>query len=227
MLRGMWDLPGPGLEPVSPALAGGFLTTDHQGSPVSAFLRQAVMCTNISSACLSLCAFFSLCPASFLSSFLSFFYPGLFLRPGISKHFHQNALNNQKGQKKDLAKSTQYSVKFLWHLLFISKSAVALVFGSMWSSYGSWLETQSLFLVAQAEQEVKSNCGFVGKTELLSPCRENMPKPPLWGCPSESPSRVNLKHRHHSCQTELLALSTCGTGYRGSATAVCGNWCLC
>ena len=24
LLRGMWDLPGPGLEPVSPALAGGF-----------------------------------------------------------------------------------------------------------------------------------------------------------------------------------------------------------
>ena len=29
----MWDLPGPGLEPVSPASAGGFLTTRHQGSP--------------------------------------------------------------------------------------------------------------------------------------------------------------------------------------------------
>ena len=27
LLCGMWDLPGPGLEPVSPALAGGFLTT--------------------------------------------------------------------------------------------------------------------------------------------------------------------------------------------------------
>ena len=26
LLRGMWDLPRPGLEPVSPALAGGFLT---------------------------------------------------------------------------------------------------------------------------------------------------------------------------------------------------------
>ena len=26
LLRGMWYLPGPGLEPVSPALAGGFLT---------------------------------------------------------------------------------------------------------------------------------------------------------------------------------------------------------
>ena len=30
---GMWDLPGPGLEPVSPALAGGFLTTAPSGKP--------------------------------------------------------------------------------------------------------------------------------------------------------------------------------------------------
>ena len=27
----MWDLPGPGLQPVSPALAGGFLTTGPPG----------------------------------------------------------------------------------------------------------------------------------------------------------------------------------------------------
>ena len=27
----MWDLPGPGLEPMSPALAGGFLTTAPPG----------------------------------------------------------------------------------------------------------------------------------------------------------------------------------------------------
>ena len=27
----MWDLPGPGLEPVSPALAGGFLNTAPPG----------------------------------------------------------------------------------------------------------------------------------------------------------------------------------------------------
>ena len=27
LLRGMWDLPGPGLEPMSPASAGGLLTT--------------------------------------------------------------------------------------------------------------------------------------------------------------------------------------------------------
>ena len=31
LLHGMWDLPGPGLEPVSPALAGGFLTTVPPG----------------------------------------------------------------------------------------------------------------------------------------------------------------------------------------------------
>ena len=29
----MWDLPGPGLEPVSPALAGGFLTTAPPEKP--------------------------------------------------------------------------------------------------------------------------------------------------------------------------------------------------
>ena len=31
LLRGMWDLPGAGHEPVSPALAGGFLTTAPPG----------------------------------------------------------------------------------------------------------------------------------------------------------------------------------------------------
>ena len=35
LLRGMWDLPGPGLEPVCPALAGGFSTTAPPGKPQS------------------------------------------------------------------------------------------------------------------------------------------------------------------------------------------------
>ena len=34
----MWDLPGPGLEPVSAALAGGFLTTVPPGKPGRIFL---------------------------------------------------------------------------------------------------------------------------------------------------------------------------------------------
>ena len=33
LLRGMWNLPGPGLEPMSPALAGGFLTIVPPGKP--------------------------------------------------------------------------------------------------------------------------------------------------------------------------------------------------
>ena len=35
LFRGMWDLPRPGLEPVSPALAGRFLTTAPPGKPPS------------------------------------------------------------------------------------------------------------------------------------------------------------------------------------------------
>ena len=37
LLRGMWDLPRPGLEPVSPALAGGFSTTAPPGKPSNIF----------------------------------------------------------------------------------------------------------------------------------------------------------------------------------------------
>ena len=33
-LGGMWDLPGPGIEPVSPALAGRFSTTAPPGKPL-------------------------------------------------------------------------------------------------------------------------------------------------------------------------------------------------
>ena len=38
LLRGMWDLPRPGLEPVSPALAGRFSTAAPPGKPSFIFL---------------------------------------------------------------------------------------------------------------------------------------------------------------------------------------------
>ena len=41
-LRGMWDLPRPGLEPVSPAWAGRFSTTVPPGKPYS-FLKVPLM----------------------------------------------------------------------------------------------------------------------------------------------------------------------------------------
>ena len=40
LLHGMWDLPRPGLEPMSPALAGGFLTTAPPGKPAYLFYTQ-------------------------------------------------------------------------------------------------------------------------------------------------------------------------------------------
>ena len=40
LLRGMWDLPRPGLEPTSPALAGGFLTTAPPGKPSSFLMAE-------------------------------------------------------------------------------------------------------------------------------------------------------------------------------------------
>ena len=36
---GMWDLPGLGIKPVSPALAGGFFTTTLAGKPRKGFLK--------------------------------------------------------------------------------------------------------------------------------------------------------------------------------------------
>ena len=45
VLRGMWDLPRPGLEPVSPALAGRFSTTAPPGKPnlESLMLKQDII----------------------------------------------------------------------------------------------------------------------------------------------------------------------------------------
>ena len=39
LLHGMWDLPGPGLKPVSLALAGGFLTTAPPGKPQNTIFK--------------------------------------------------------------------------------------------------------------------------------------------------------------------------------------------
>ena len=47
LLLGMWDLPGPGIEFVSPALAGGFLSTVPPGSPYFFFLSKGVVCIDV------------------------------------------------------------------------------------------------------------------------------------------------------------------------------------
>ena len=45
MLRGMWDLPRPGLEPVSPALAGRFSTAAPPEAPIRQLLRAVIVGT--------------------------------------------------------------------------------------------------------------------------------------------------------------------------------------
>ena len=42
-LRGMWDPPRPGLEPVSPALAGRFSTTAPPGKPLELYILMMVI----------------------------------------------------------------------------------------------------------------------------------------------------------------------------------------
>ena len=42
----MWDLPGPGIEPVSPALAGGFFTTGAPGNPLKRTLLASLLNTS-------------------------------------------------------------------------------------------------------------------------------------------------------------------------------------
>ena len=40
---GMWTPPGPGIKPLAPALADAFLTSHHQGSPISFFFNALVI----------------------------------------------------------------------------------------------------------------------------------------------------------------------------------------
>ena len=42
LLRGVWDLPRPGLKPVSPALAGRFSSTAPPGKPLKNFLMELI-----------------------------------------------------------------------------------------------------------------------------------------------------------------------------------------
>ena len=47
LLCGMWDLPRPGLEPVSPALAGRFSTTAPPGKPWPSISKVMALCVTL------------------------------------------------------------------------------------------------------------------------------------------------------------------------------------
>ena len=43
LLHSLWDLPGSGIKPVSPVLAGGWLPLSHQGSPPALFFNNVYL----------------------------------------------------------------------------------------------------------------------------------------------------------------------------------------
>ena len=62
----MWDLPGPGIEPVSPALAGKFLTTAPPGKSPSSFLGKPISnLTGLQKSYLQLLRYVCVCSSSF------------------------------------------------------------------------------------------------------------------------------------------------------------------
>ena len=72
----MWDLPGPGHEPVSPALAGGFLTTAPPGKPRTLSFKSTLLTLANKALC-------DLDPAYLIASSP----PPLFLKLWLSAHF--------------------------------------------------------------------------------------------------------------------------------------------
>ena len=49
--QAQWDLPGSRMEPVSPALAGGFLTTEPPGKPLLRILDQVSVSLAVDTVC--------------------------------------------------------------------------------------------------------------------------------------------------------------------------------
>ena len=74
LLRGMWDLPRPGLEPVSSALASRFSTTAPPGKSLSSFLI-AFPPPSLTSSCSSLIIDFLNKPTLFLPEGLYLLFP--------------------------------------------------------------------------------------------------------------------------------------------------------
>ena len=87
MLRGMWDLPRPGLKPVSPAWAGGFLTTAPPGKSLISSFSFTLVNYPINSQCIFP---FKLSPVSFCC-----------FQPENHLVYHPNRLGNREEGRKD------------------------------------------------------------------------------------------------------------------------------
>ena len=96
LLRSMWDPPGPGLEPVSPALAGGFLATAPPGKPPNLPFKVKHFLENYNNYFLAfLCWYFSIKKYSFISfmNFMAFFFFLIILVKLPVPKFKRNSFN--------------------------------------------------------------------------------------------------------------------------------------
>ena len=67
----MWDLPGPGIEPAPPALAGEFFTTEPPGKPWVFNYTIILLSISVITKPFHFCLYFSIC-SSFLAAKKSF-----------------------------------------------------------------------------------------------------------------------------------------------------------
>ena len=129
LLCGMWDLPGPGLEPVFSVLAGGFLTTAPPGKPqkqhfIIKFVRKTgKLYLNFSKANVSHLTIGFTCICVFL--FLIYYDIKTKLRPSDcyftnylnqdlkKKHIHSHSFQLKKAIKKRIQRVFCISIKIL------------------------------------------------------------------------------------------------------------------
>ena len=109
LLRGMWDLPRPGLEPVSPALAGRFSTTAPPGKPL---LLSFMSCLNEQLKC----------PSQMNIDGVVYMYHGIFL--SHKKEWNIAICSNTDGprdfhskwSKADRERQILYGIKYICDL---------------------------------------------------------------------------------------------------------------
>ena len=107
LLCSIWDLPRPGLEPVSPALAGRFSTTAPPGKPYS--------------------------PSLFLSPFLPFFFFfNFFILGDILEFFSQPIEFLRSASYCLFPKALIYRILLIFHCYIISQLSVILIIYCMY-----------------------------------------------------------------------------------------------
>ena len=132
----MWDLPGPGLEPVSPALAGGFLTPAPPGKPCIRILMrwmQLEFGEDLGMILLN-CHFMSL--LAFISLLMHLML--LFFNKLKNVKKHQNLHGNYASVHRDWVSWASLTVVPHYHTGYTFR-VLSLFFFAYWESYNLYI----------------------------------------------------------------------------------------